>query len=136
MHQKTKEYDRQKVRFALFLVKSCLEVQARGCRRKDKACPFPVPAPPCGACSNAPQVNNACSTFHRVCYPWGVKFERVTLKCNKMQRVQLVGDDDEASVLDHLTEKTVLHLSEVRVIKAMQGARRAAVLCPEQCQMQ
>ena len=50
------------------------------------------------------QVNNARSTFHRVCYPWGVKYKRVTLTCNKMQRVQLVGDD-EASVLYHLTVK-------------------------------
>ena len=54
MQQKTKEYDRQKVRLLFFFIWRCLEVKARGCREKDSACPFPASAPPCGAFSNAP----------------------------------------------------------------------------------
>ena len=51
-----------------FFMRRCLEVKARGCREKDKACPFPVSAPPCGAFSNAPVVNKVCSTRRQVCY--------------------------------------------------------------------
>ena len=54
MQQKTKEYDRQKVRLHFFFIRRCLEVKARGSREKDSACPFPVSAPPCGAFPNAP----------------------------------------------------------------------------------
>ena len=71
--------------------------------QEEKQCvSFPCACTPMRSLLKCPQVNNACSTFHRVCYPWGVKYKRVALKCNKMQRVQLVGDD-EVSVLDHLT---------------------------------
>ena len=54
MQQKTKEYDRQMVRLLFFFLRRCLEDKARGCREKDNACPFPVPAPLRGAFSNAP----------------------------------------------------------------------------------
>ena len=37
-----------------FFIRRCLEVEARRCRRKDIACPFPVSAPLCGASSYAP----------------------------------------------------------------------------------
>ena len=42
------------VRLLFFFMRRCLEVKARGCREKDNHCSFPVPAPPCGAFSNAP----------------------------------------------------------------------------------
>ena len=47
-----------------------------------------------------PRLTTRVQPVHRVCYPWGVTCKRVTLKCNKMQRVHLVCDD-EASVLNH-----------------------------------
>ena len=50
-----------------FFIRRCLEVEARRCRGKDIACPFPVSAPLCGASSYAPVVNNACSTRRQVC---------------------------------------------------------------------
>ena len=53
MQQKTKEYDRQKVRLLFFFIRRCLEV-ARGAGRKTMRVLSPVSAPPCGAFSNAP----------------------------------------------------------------------------------
>ena len=53
---------------ALFLYKALLGSQGSGVQGEDSACPFPVSAPLCGAFSNAPVVNNACSTRRQVCY--------------------------------------------------------------------
>ena len=33
------------------------KVQAQGCRRSDNVRPLPIPATPCGACTDAPKVN-------------------------------------------------------------------------------
>ena len=79
MHQETKENDRQRVRSLFLFIRRCLEVKARGCRGKDSACPFPVSAPPCGAFSNAPAVNRACSTKRQVYHLCGVKQSKASV---------------------------------------------------------
>ena len=71
-------------RIALLLfIWRCAEVQARGCRRDDNACPSPVLHP-----SAEIAHNNACSTCSQGVLPRGVKLE--VLWHFKQQCVQLV----------------------------------------------